>query len=176
MTSQDEFQYQIFQNNQDMIKFADSKSSMALTIVSIMLPIVLSSSIYSNVYDKIKEIDRWEITAIFTLSFLSFLILSALTIFFSISVFKARSGDANEHEGVIYFGHIAKFTSVADYEKKVNEIGPNGIVKEYIKQNYIISKIAYNKMKNVNEAIFFLVSTIIATIIFFVIESYIYIL
>lgn len=173
MSSQEEFQYQVFQNMQDMIKFADSKSSMSLTVVSIMISITLGSSIYGNIVEKLNLIKDPIITGIYVLSIVIFLIFASLAILFSVSVFKARSGEAGIHDGVIYFGHVANFDTFADYEKKVKEMSSGDITREYIKQNYILSKIANEKMKYVNKSIIFLSSTIVASVVVFILESYI---
>ncbi len=172
MPSQEEFQHQVFLNIQDMIKFADTKSSLSLATVSILVSITLGSSLLSNIVEKLILLNN-NIIILYILIIVVFIILASLTISYSIAVLWARAGEANAHNGIVYYGHIAEFKSLEDYEKKVSELESKDFVREYLKQNFIISKIANKKMEYVNNSIIFLSVTTIVTMIIFILNSYI---
>lgn len=78
-----------YDNAQEMIKFADSKANLSITIQSILVTIGLGTSLITDSFNKLWTFNRYLFWSYFTFV-LVFVIISMFGIIFSILVYKAR--------------------------------------------------------------------------------------
>lgn len=160
----------------DMISLADSKANMSISIQSLLITIGLGSSLLADTFEKLQELDNSKIPCIFYLLVGVLIISSCLGIILAVHVYKARTHLKNtnkKRKSLLYFGHIVQFPSLDDYRSKIRNIDEKGILNEYIRQVYILSDIANEKMKYVNKSSYFLIFNLILTIILITFSGFI---
>ncbi|WP_457556455.1 Pycsar system effector family protein [Candidatus Harpocratesius sp.] len=171
-----------FQNNQEMINFADSKASTALTIQSIIISAGMAGALLSDTFQILKDPIQVNSPGLFWVYIIClglFLISSIAGIILSISVIYPRESQEEgeiSREGTFYFGHIASYKDSDEYISKIDALDERQLSEEYCRQIYQISKIAQKKMKilstlfiiligNLSYMIFILIFTLILHLI-----------
>ena len=171
-----EFVSLAYRNTQDMISFADTKANISLSIQSLLISIGLGTSILANTFELVQKLNNTNISNVFYFIVIVFIISSIVGVVLSIFVYKARSPlDKTEQKrkGLLYFGHIAQFTTFKDYFSEVDSIDEDGMLEEFTRQVYQLSLIANKKMKYVNMSIYFLITNLFLTIIVITFSGYI---
>ncbi|NOR76913.1 MAG: hypothetical protein GQ523_00425 [Methanophagales archaeon] len=172
-----EFVSQAYRNTQDMISFADTKANISLSIQSLLISIGLGTSILANTFEHVQKLDNNNISGVFYFIVVAFIISSIVGVILSIFVYKARppldETEQKKRKGLLYFGHIAQFTTFKDYFSEVDSIDEDGMLEEFTQQVYQLSLIANKKMKYVNMSIYFLVTNLFLTIIVITFSGYI---
>ena len=171
-----EFVSQAYRNTQDMISFADTKANISLSIQSLLISIGLGTSILANTFEHVQKLDNNDISGVFYFIVVAFIISSIVGVILSIFVYKARpplDKTEQKRKGLLYFGHIAQFTTFKDYFSEVDSIDEDGMLEEFAQQVYQLSLIANKKMKYVNMSIYFLVTNLFLTIIVITFSGYI---
>lgn len=172
-----EFVSQAYRNTQDMISFADTKANISLSIQSLLISIGLGTSILANTFEHVQKLDNNNISCVFFYFIVvAFIISSIVGVILSIFVYKARpplDKTEQKRKGLLYFGHIAQFTTFKDYFSEVDSIDEDGMLEEFTQQVYQLSLIANKKMKYVNMSIYFLVTNLFLTIIVITFSGYI---
>lgn len=163
---------------QNMLVFADSKASISLTIQTMLIGIGLGASLLSNSFANLKNLINSNpiLFIIYILVAIAFVTISITGILVTIYVFKPRQAPElaeRERHGLLYFGHIIKYKSSADYLAAINKLKEEDLQKEYSQQIYVVSAIAKAKMKNVNISVFFLLFNIAFTTSFLILSGFI---
>ena len=158
----------IFLNLQDMIRFADSKANISLSIQGLLLGVGLGVSLLSNSFEKLPIIMVSNLSLFYTyiILLIGFISSSIIGIIIAVLVYKAR-GPKEETEktrkGILYFGHIIAYENSEAYIKRVKEVQEEELLKDYSSQIYQLSHIADSKMRKVNRTTYFLFINIILT-------------
>lgn len=171
-----EFIIEAYKNTQNMISFADAKANTSLSIQSLLISIGLGTSLLSNTFDNVQQINNENIYYLFYTIVIILIMASIIGILLSICVYKSRTPlDKNEQnrEGLLYFGHIAQFPSFEEFSSKINNVDDAGILNEFSHQVYHLSHIAKKKMEFVNISIYFLILNLCLTIFLIILSGYI---
>lgn len=171
-----DFILQVYKTIQNLISFADTKANISLSIQSLLITIGLGSSLLANTFEYVQKLDDDNLSRVFYLIIVVFIISSIVGIILSMLVYKARSPlekTEQKREGLLYFGHIAQFPKFDDYYSKVNSIDDDGILRDLAQQAYHLSLITNKKMKYVNISLYFLVFNVCLTITLIIISGYI---
>ena len=166
----------ILSHIQDQIRFADSKANISLSIQSLLISIGLGTSILANTFEHVQKLDNNYIICFFYFIVGTFIISYIVGVILSIFVYKARpplDKTEQKRKGLLYFGHIAQFTTFEDFFSEVDCIDENRILEEFTRQVYQLSLIANKKMKYVNMSIYFLISNLFLTTIVIMFSGYI---
>lgn len=133
--------FKLFDNVQNLIKFADTKINVLLVISGVTTTFFLTN--FQTFFDLncLSKI----ILGLFFIAFIIFVILSLLTI----------SPRADKHTGnlpakIIYFKHIAKRVEVNDFIDDYNKLTTESYLTDILYQVYENSKIADKKFKFYN--------------------------
>lgn len=148
--------FKLLDNVQNLIKFADTKINVLLVISGVTTTFILTNFQYLcdlNCFSKIA-------LGLFFLAFISFVILSILTI----------SPRTAKHTGsspakTIYFKHVSTRVEVKDFVDDFNKLTPESCVTDILYQVYENSKIAEKKFDFYNKS---LVALQIQVLLFFV--------
>lgn len=172
----------VYQNNQDMIKFADSKASTALTIQSILISAGMAGTILSNTFQILNTTIKENFLTVFwiyIITLIIFLLTTIAGVIISIIIIYPRIPKEKEEiarEGTFYFGHIAKYKESGKYITKIESLSNENLSEEFCKQIFQLATIADKKMKilsrlfpiligNLGYAIIVLIFTIILHLI-----------
>lgn len=167
-----------YDNAQDMIKFADSKANLSIVIQSLLVTIGLGTTLISDSFNVLWGFNRNYFWIYFTFT-VFFAICSMTGIVLSILVYKARfSPEEKEEErkGIIYHRHIADYKNSIKFQERIEELKPEEIKDDFIKQTYNVAEIANKKMKFVNTSVWFLFVNIILTVILMIISGFVLII
>ena len=163
---------------QNMITLADSKANISLTIQTMLVGIGLGASLLSNSFANVKNLinSNLSLFIIYILITVAFIAIAVIGILATIYVFKPRQApekSERERKGLLYFGHVMKYKSPADYLAAIIKIKEEDLLTEYTQQIYTMSLIVKEKMKYLNISIYFLIFNIAFTIIFLVLSGFI---
>lgn len=136
--------FKLLDNVQNLIKFADTKINVLLVISGVTTTFILTNFqnlCELNCYSKI-------ILGLFFLAFITFVILSILTI----------SPRTDKHTGsspakTIYFKHVSTRVEVKDFIDDFNKLTPESCVTDILYQVYENSKIADKKFAFYNKSL-----------------------
>ena len=157
-------------SSQDIIRLADSKANISLSIQSLLIGIGLSVSILSDAFNKLPDLLIYNsVLFYFYLSItLCFILTSLCGILLTIQTYKSRGPkeeSEKKREGLLYFDHIIQFKNSIEYFNKVSESAEGDLLKDYALQIYQLSHIAHQKMKFIKYSGQFLILNLILTII-----------
>jgi hypothetical protein len=141
----------VFDNQQTLISYTDTKSNIALGVQTFLTTSVLGTSMIVDTFSSVSN-QNWIITSSYYTLFITFLVTSVLGLTFCILVFKPRLPQEKKElkrKGITYFGHIVKYKNSVEYLEAIDEIKTEDIVKEFSLQNYNLSIILERKMKYV---------------------------
>lgn len=171
-----EFVSQAYRNTQDMISLADSKASITLTVQSLLISIGLGSSIFTNAFGRVQNLNDDGLFYLFYVLIGGFVLSSTGGIVISMWVYKARlnptQGEKSK-KGLLYFGHVAQFPTSGDYRSGIDTLDDNRILDELSQQVYNLSHIAVKKMRLVNASVYFLFSNLILAIAVILLSGYV---
>ena len=148
--------FKLLDNVQNLIKFADTKINVLLVISGVTTTFILANFqclCDLNCFSKIT-------LGLFFLTFISFVILSILTI-----SPRTAKHTGNSPAKTIYFKHVSSRVEVNDFVDDFNKLTPESCVKDILYQVYENSKIAEKKFKFYNKS---LVALQIQVFIFFI--------
>ena len=152
---------------QEMIKLADTKVNISLTLQTFIAGYVLTSTMMSKVFENLKQIPATFMVYVFYAAYVLFLITSLIGIVKCLMVYKARlPKDKNKEDkiGFLFFEHIKIHDSAEAYIERLNSMGENDWAEELANQVYNVSRIVSRKMKLVNHTIVFLFLNILLSI------------
>ena len=146
------------------ISNCDQKAGLILAATSVILPIVVSNSVFLEIIQKnVKNL--CEILNVYSLVFILtlalFIILLSACIFY---LFKCLEGKVDssvfsekelQTESLLFFQTIAK-KSFKQYKTEIKQINEKKIFADYLSQIYINSKICTVKFTNYNKGLKFL--------------------
>ena len=146
------------------ISNCDQKAGLILAATSVILPIVVSNSVFLEIIQKnVKNL--CEILNVYSLVFILtlalFIILLSACIFY---LFKCLEGKVDssvfsekelQTESLLFFQTIAK-KSFRQYKTEIKQINEKKIFADYLSQIYINSKICTVKFTNYNKGLKFL--------------------
>ena len=146
------------------ISNCDQKAGLILAATSVILPIVVSNSVFLEIIQKnVKNL--CEILNVYSLVFILtlalFIILLSACIFY---LFKCLEGKVDssvfsekelQTESLLFFQTIAK-KSFRQYKTEIKQINKKKIFEDYLSQIYINSKICTVKFTNYNKGLKFL--------------------
>lgn len=135
-TRKTDLAFKLLDNNQNLIKFADSKINVLLIVSGVSTTFVITN------FQSLIEIGTYGIVGliIFFLFFVAFVIASL----FTISARKALTTGASAPK-TIYFEHIAKRVEVKDFIDDYKKITEDSFLTDILYQVYETSKIACRK-------------------------------
>ena len=151
------------------ISNCDQKAGLILAATSVILPIVVSNSVFLEIIQKnvknLCEILNVGVEVIYSLVFILtlalFIILLSACIFY---LFKCLEGKVDssvfsekelQTESLLFFQTIAK-KSFRQYKTEIKQINKKKIFEDYLSQIYINSKICTVKFTNYNKGLKFL--------------------
>lgn len=131
--------WKVFQNNQELIRFADQKVGFLL---------VISGVLTSFVFESLSEIKALKLNGYISLGI--FLVIFGFFILFSVKSLFARPSTktGNNVPKLIYFGHIVKRKEAAEYHQDFWKTTEVELIKDLTYQIYEIACIAETKYKN----------------------------
>lgn len=165
---------QVLDRTFSWIENCDSKSSIILGAVGVMLTILLSTEI-GDLYKKtsvcMSFID-WVFLILVALAFITCIVgivflLKALTAKIDIKEF-SKGGVFTDSR--LFFSAIARNASFTDYNKKLNETDENIFLEDLKSQIYICAAICDTKFRNYNRGMFFSMSGLSALMILTIIR------
>jgi hypothetical protein len=157
-----ELSWKLLQNNQNMIKFADSKIQFLLVISGITttyiltnLKDLLSFGIYSKIF------------------IVGFLIASLLFVIFALLTIYPRHASKTgiSVPKLLYHGHVSERIEVGDYINEFSKADEKEILKDILYQVYEVSNIATKKFKFYDKSWRCLGAQLIAFVIIIIIKS-----
>ena len=167
-----------YDNAQEMIRFADTKANLSITIQSILVTIGLGTSLISDSFNTLWNFNKNLFWSYFSFV-LIFAIVSMLGIVFSILVYIARFSPEKGEEsrkGILYHRHIASYKKSEDFKKAIEDLKEENLIEDYIIQTFNVAEIANEKMKFVNTSIWFLFTNIVLTVILMIFSGLILII
>lgn len=146
----------IFDRINNWINNCDTKSSIVLSFVGIILGIIFTTDYITKLFEIYKKI--YLSTNLVNLLFLLFSIGSIICIIKGIIhlilCIRAKIDINNEYglitDSLIYYKSIAVNSNYKEYEEKMDKLNQDTLKKEIISQIYINSKICTKKFKNYN--------------------------
>lgn len=146
----------VLDNNQNLIKFADTKINVLLVLSGVTTTFILTN--FQDLYD----IGFWPkfFLVLFFLAFILFMIFSILTI-----APRKANQTGNSVPKVIYFEHIASRVEAKDFITEYNNITPEIFLADTLYQIYETAKIASRKFKYYR---FSMISIQIQILLFFI--------
>lgn len=167
-----------YTDSQDMIRLADSKANISLTIQTLLITIGLGASLLSNTFENVKLLFETNVTLFYLyISFaLVFIIMSILGILITIFVYFPRESQEESEQqrrGYFYFTHVLKFKNSDEYLAEVKKIDEEALIEEYARQIYQLSLIAKKKMDYVKKSIWLLIFNICYTVFFLILCGFI---
>ena len=138
------------------INNCDTKSSIVLSFIGILLGIIFTTDYITKLFEIYKKI--YLSTNLVNLLFLLFSIGSIICIIkgiiYLILSIHAKTNINNEYglitDSLIYYKTITGISNYKEYEEKINELNQDTLKKEIISQIYINSEICTKKIKNYN--------------------------
>lgn len=138
------------------INNCDTKSSIVLSFIGILLGIIFTTDYITKLFEIYKKI--YLSTNLVNLLFLLFSIGSIICIIKGIIhlilSIRAKTNINNEYglitDSLIYYKTIAANSNYKEYEEKMNKLNQDTLKKEIISQIYINSEICTKKFKNYN--------------------------
>lgn len=167
-----------YNNAQEMIKLADSKANLSITIQSLLVTIGLGTSLISDSFNTLWTSRKILFWLYFTFV-LVFVIISMFGLVFSTLVYKARFSPEKGEEsrqGTLYHRHIASYKTSANFKEKLEKLKKKEYLEDYTIQAFNVAKIANEKMKFVNTSIWFLFTNIALTVLLMVFNGLILII
>lgn len=137
---------EILSYNVEWLKFAETKATLLLTILGVVLTIIYTNAndVYSSITNSLTQII---LSAITCFSIIMTLLFCFITINPRLKNVIGKS--------VIYYGTIKNFDTYIEYNNKLNSISDEDYKEMLSEQIYINSKIAWSKYINVGWAIRF---------------------
>jgi hypothetical protein len=150
----------ILKNNQEMIRFSEVKAGLVISIFGVLFSLMLNSVGW------IKEaIAHWSMLPVGVLAL--FIMLTMISLFFAFRCFMPRFENKNP-TSIIYFGDIVSdFKEYKSYHAYLQKavIDDEQMSMQLAEQIHTNSSIALKKMKAVNTAMRFMMSSIFLLII-----------
>lgn len=143
----------VFSHNQDLIQLADSKASIIISVISVLIPIIFGMDVFISTNEKFLNL-----MVFLYISFLISVALLTITFIFAILVIVARTKE--EYGDSIFFANIIK-EELKKYEDFIKNLNEKLILEDYIKENYAIAKINEKKYKMFRNALIFLLISVL---------------
>ena len=159
-----EYAWKLFQNNQEMIKFSDSKLRFLAIISGVLTSYILGN--FLSLFNL-----RWygKLTLlIFFIAFLSFVLFALLS---SYPRFASKTG--NKVPKLIYHKHVSERIEANDYISNFIETEDDKHLKDILYQVYEISGIATVKFKYYNKSWFSLGVQLVSFSLLLLMQSFI---
>lgn len=136
--------FKLLDNVQNLIKFADTKINVLLVISGVTTTFILTN--FQNLFDL--NLLSKILLGLFFISFITFIILSLLTI-------SPRSDNhtGNSPAKTIYFRHISSRIEVKDFVDDYNKLTHESCLTDILYQIYENSKIADKKFSFYNKSL-----------------------
>lgn len=162
------------------INNCDTKSSIVLSFVGIILGIIFTTDYINKLFTIYKKV--YLSTNLFNMLFLLFSIASIICIIigiiYLISSIRAKTDINNEYgiitDSLIYYQTIASNSNYKEYEEKMEKLNQDLLKKEIISQIYINSDICTKKFKNYNLGLTFSIIGVSLFLILIVIGYFAY--
>ncbi len=138
--------WEILQLNIEWLRFSETKATLLLTVYGILFTIAYTNS--TAVFDSLKD-SVWITILVFAYG-----LVSLISITFAFLCVNPALKNVNP-TSIIYFGHIYKDLTQADYKTRAQTIidDEDKLTDQITEQIHIISKIAWNKYRNVKTKI-----------------------
>ncbi len=136
----------ILDYNVEWLKFAETKATLLITVLGLILTII-----YSNSNDVYNGIMQSKIQIVFSALSGLFFVLALLFCFLTIN----PSLKNIISDSVIYFGTIVNYKTFKEFDDKLNNLTDEEYKKMLSEQIYVNSKISWKKYTNVGWAIRF---------------------
>ncbi len=157
-----EYAWKLFQNNQEMIKFSDSKLRFLAIISGVITSYVLGN--YSEL-----SVMGWYGNLALVLFFIGFFFFVLFALLSSFPRFASKTG--NSVLKLIYHKHVSDIVEAGEYISKFNDATDDEYLKDILYQVYEVSRIATKKFKFYNFSWFALGFQVIAFSSLLIIQS-----
>lgn len=150
--------WDILQLNIEWLRFSETKATLILSVYGIIFTIAYTNS--TAVFDSLKA-SGWIISLVFLYGAAS---LTSITFAFLCVNPALKNPNASS---IIYFGHIYKDLSQADYKTRAQSIidDEDKLTDQITEQIHVISKIAWIKYRNVGWSLRFFIGSLVLILI-----------
>lgn len=150
--------WEILQLNIEWLRFSETKATLLLTVYGILFTIAYTNS--TAVFDSLKD-SVWITILVFAYG-----LVSLISITFAFLCVNPTLKNVNP-TSIIYFGHIYKDLTQADYKTRAQTIidDEDKLTDQITEQIHIISKIAWNKYRNVGWSLRFFITSLVIILV-----------